>query len=213
MQRALLALLLEELEPLLQRRELNAPFQCEPGVRLSRSYGMFRWSSAGQAAIQVRCTRDGDRRSWRSLSAIVGTLIHEIAHLKHRRHSAAFWRLCRALLNEAALLGLYSGDSDDPTERPQGRGRLAGSAADAVVSAALADSRRRARAARALAAGWSVGAWARLAGGSRTKPRVVQVVAKRRSRLIVQTASGRRYLVNATLLEPTIHDHAGTVTA
>ncbi len=203
MQRTLLVLLLRKLEPLLQRHGLTMPFRYEPGLRLRRRYGLCRFDVEGQPLIQVRCTRDGDRGHWRRPSAIMGTLIHELSHLRHHRHSAAFWRLCRALLNEAAMRGLYSGEADDPAERPQGRGRLAGSAADAVVSAARTRRREHARAARELVSTWSIGAWARLRDGNGGISRqVVSVLGKRRTRLVVQSASGRRYLVNANMLEP-----------
>jgi WLM domain len=202
-QRALLCFMLRQLGPVLARHALHMPFACEPGLRLTRRYGLCHFDVNGQPLIQVRCTSDGDRRRWRRPSAIVGTLIHELAHLRYRGHSPAFWRLCRAMLNEAAALGVYSGDLDDPTEQPQGRGRLAGSAADDVLSAARARRREHARAARELVGAWPVGAWARLRSGSAAaSSALVQVVQQRRTRLMVQTRAGRRYLVPAGLLEP-----------
>jgi WLM domain len=138
----------------------------QPGVRLKRRYGLCRFEVEGQALIQVRCARDDDQRQWRRPGAIVGTLVHELSHLRHRRHTPTFWRLCCVLLDDAATLGLYSGESDDPAERPQGRDRLAGSAADALVLPERAHRRQQARAARELVAAWPIGAWARIRGGS-----------------------------------------------
>ncbi len=202
-QSRLLEVLLHQLEPLLRRRGLTMPFRCEPGVRLKRRYGLCRLEVDGQALIQVRCTRDDDRRQWRRPGAIVGTLIHELSHLRHRRHTPTFWRFCRALLDDAATLGLYSGESDDPAERPQGRGRLAGSAADALVLVARAHRREQARAARELMTAWPIGAWARIRGGSSGIGRYpVQVLVKRRTRLLVQARDGQRYLVSPSVLEP-----------
>jgi WLM domain-containing protein len=201
-QSRLLELLLLQLKPLLRRRGLRLPFRCEPGVRLKRRYGLCRFEVEGQALILVRCTRDDDRGQWRRPSAIVGTLIHELSHLRHRRHTPTFWRFCRALLDDAATLGLYSGESDDPAERPQGRGRLAGSAADALVIAERAHRREQARAARELVTAWPIGSWACIRGGSigvRCLP--VQVLVKRRTRLLVQARDGQRYLVSPSVVE------------
>jgi hypothetical protein len=202
-QNRLLQLLLHKLEPILQRRGLTLPFRCESGGRLRRRYGLCRFEAGGQALIQVRCTRDDDRGQWRRLSAIVGTLIHELSHLRHRRHNPPFWRCCRALLDDAATLGLYSGEADDPAERPQGRGRLAGSAADALVIAERARRREQARAARELMTAWPVGSWGRIRGGSaRVRSQPVQVLVQRRTRLLVQARDGQRYLVSPSALEP-----------
>src|SRR5262249_45379046 len=105
--------------------------------------------------------------------------------------------------DDAATLGLYSGESDDPAERPQGRGRLAGSAADALVLAERAHRRERAQAARELVTAWPIGAWARLRGGSTgISYQQVQVLVKRRTRLLVQAPDGHRYLVSPCVLEP-----------
>jgi hypothetical protein len=203
-QREVLSIMVGRLEPLLKRHGLIQPFSCETGLRLERRYGMCRFDADGSIRIHVRCTRDGDRQRWRQPSAIMATLVHEVSHLRHRGHSKNFWRLCRGLLDEAAARGLYCGALDDASERPQGRDRLAGSAADAVVSAARVRRRERTQAASQLVTAWPLGAWARLPnrGGGRASHTLVQVVMKRRTRLVVQTRGGRRYLVSASLLEP-----------
>ena len=201
-QRALLAAFLDQLQPVLDKRGLRGAFTCEPGLRLSRRYGMCQYVGQRLPKIQVRCTRDGDRASWRRPSAIVATLLHEIAHVRYRSHGPRFWQLCRGLLDDAASVGLYDGSSDDPLEHPQGRLRLAGSVADAVLAVARAQRRERARAARKLVAVWPVGGWARVrAGNGSLSNALVRVILKHRTRLVVEAASGRRYLVAVTALE------------
>jgi len=149
------------------------------------------------ALILVRCTADGDRHAWRKRGAIVGTLLHEMAHLRYRSHSRAFWRLCRALHDEAAALGIYEPADDDPNELAQGRRKLAGSAADALARA----SRARALAAAQVVATWPVGAAARVdVERGPLAQAVVTVIQRRRTRLLVQAANGRRYLVSVGVL-------------
>jgi hypothetical protein len=196
-----------QLRAVLERHRLPSEFECRPGVRLRRRYGSCHFRGDGlPPLILVRCTADGDRTRWRRQSAIVGTLMHELAHLRYRGHGRAFWRLCRALLDDAAALGVYDPRDDDPRETAQGRDKLAGSAADTVVRAARAERAQRARAARQLVSTFAPGALAvvriprgRLAGAT------VRVLARRRTRLLVEAPDRRRYLINVGLVEPLGH--------
>jgi WLM domain len=199
-QRALLHELLKQLAPLIAKHRLGDAFVCEPGLRLRRRYGMCRHRGRDQPAlILVRCTADGNTGAWRKRGAIVGTLLHELAHLRHRSHSRAFWRLCRALLDEAAALGIYDAADDDPTEEAQGRGKLAGSAANSLAVA----SRRRALASAQLVSTWPIGATARVnVQRGPLAQTVVTVVQRRRTRLLVQALNGRRYVVSVGVLTP-----------
>jgi hypothetical protein len=126
------------------------------------------------------------------------TLLHELAHIKHRGHSKAFWRLCRVLLDDAARLGLYDPRDDDPFERSSGLDKLAGSAAQPLVHLARRARRERHRAARELMAIWPTGGVARVRGLSGQ----VRILEKRRTRVLVETLRRRRYLVPVHLLEP-----------
>jgi hypothetical protein len=190
-------------DPLVAARGIDLPFQVEPGFRLRRRYGQCRHFPDGQPArISVRCTVQEDPPRWRLPGALVHTLLHELAHLRYRGHSAAFWGLCRELLDDAAARGWYDPHEDDPTERSRGLEKLAGSVAQPLARAARGARRDRSRAARQLMAGWQVGASARLRIARGTLAHaVVRIVDKRRTRVLVQTARGRRYVVSVDLLE------------
>jgi len=146
--RAAQALLLAELRALLlpavlEPEALPRNFSLAPGVRLRRAYGRCTWYHDGRLAITVRCTADHDRTRWRRLGAIVGTLLHELAHLRYRSHGPRFWTLHRRLVDRAAAAGVYDPTDRDPAERARGDEKLAASAAWPIAVAAR--TRRLAR--------------------------------------------------------------------
>ncbi len=202
-QTAVLSLLARSLEPLRREHALPA-YELRAGVRLRRLWGRCQHFTDGRRPqVLVRCTADGDRSRWRRPGAIVATLLHEMAHLKYRGHGPRFWSLHRRLLDEAALLGIYRADQDDPTEGARGDEKLAGSAADHVAQAARERRRQRAAENRAAAKRWAAGGVAKvnvsrgpLAGAQ------VHVLAVARGWLTVAAPNGRRYRVAACALEP-----------
>ena len=136
-QAALLADLRKQLEPVLAREGLPLEFTLKPGVRLRRTYGRCTWKSNGEPPlIVVRCTADGNRLEWRRLGGIVGTLLHELAHLRYRSHGPRFWIMLRRLVDRAAAIGLYAPTDRDSGERARGDEKLAGSAAWSIALAA-----------------------------------------------------------------------------
>ncbi|HEY3063460.1 MAG TPA: Wss1p-related putative metallopeptidase [Chloroflexota bacterium] len=199
-QTAVLNQLRSKIEPLIASERLPASFVLKPGTRLTRAYGRCTWK-ADQAEITVRCTADGDRAAWRRTGAIVGTLLHELAHLRYRSHGPRFWALHRRLVDRAVHLGIYDPGDRDPAERGRGDEKLATSAASIVARQARQARHTRTRANRAAVQTWQAGARAvvsttrgRLAGA------LVTVLALRRTRLLVETLTGRRYLVSPDLL-------------
>jgi hypothetical protein len=147
-QTRLLAELRTAFEPVLARESLPLAFTLKPGLRLRRAYGRCTWHpGGGPPAIAIRCTADGDRTHWRRLGAIVGTLLHEIAHLRYRSHGPRFWALHRRLVDRAALAGLYDPTDRDPGERWRGDEKLAASAAWPIALAARQRRLERARSA------------------------------------------------------------------
>ncbi|MBV9577030.1 MAG: DUF45 domain-containing protein [Chloroflexi bacterium] len=149
-QAALLGRLRARLEPILAREALPLDFGLQPGRRLRRAYGRctFRPSPA-PPSIAIRCTADGDRSRWRREGAIMGTLLHEVAHLRYRSHGPRFWALHRRLVDRAVAAGVYDPTDRDPAERGRGDEKLAASAAWPIAMAARAKrlERRRQRAA------------------------------------------------------------------
>ncbi len=134
---AVLAAVRAELEPILLGEALSTEFILRPGLRLRRAYGHCTWRAGARVpTITVRCTADGDRTRWRRLGAIVGTLLHELAHLRYRSHGPRFWALHRRLADRAFALRVYDPYDRDPGERGRGDEKLAGSAAWPVAAAA-----------------------------------------------------------------------------
>jgi hypothetical protein len=149
----LLAELRLRLEPILVHESLTLDFGLKPGLRLRRAYGRCTFR-AGQSppSIAIRCTADGDRTRWRRQGAIMGTLLHEVAHLRYRSHGPRFWALHRRLVDRAVAAGVYDPTDRDPSERGRGDEKLAASAAWPVAMAARAKrlERRRLRSAAQL---------------------------------------------------------------
>jgi hypothetical protein len=146
-QAALLAELRASVEPILRDERVALEFALKPGVRLRRTYGRCTWHAGGAPpTVLVRCTADGDRARWRRLGAILGTLLHELAHLRYRSHGPRFWALHRRLVDRAAAAGLYDPTDRDPAERARGDEKLAGSAAWPIALAARRKRLERVRA-------------------------------------------------------------------
>jgi hypothetical protein len=138
-QAALLVALRKRLEPILMRESLPLDFDLKPGLRLRRAYGRCTFRPAqGPPAIAIRCTADGDPTRWRRPGAIMGTLLHEVAHLRYRSHGPRFWALHRRLVDRAVRAGIYDPTDRDPTERGRGDEKLAASAARPIAMAARA---------------------------------------------------------------------------
>ncbi len=143
----MLAAVRAQLEPILVREGLTTDFLLRPGLRLRRAYGHCAWRAGSfWPTITVRCTADGDRTRWRRLGAIVGTLLHEVAHLRYRSHGPRFWALHRRLVDRAFALGVYDPHDRDISERGRGDEKLAGSAAWPIAAAAREKRRARRRA-------------------------------------------------------------------
>src|SRR5207253_4512937 len=82
-QSALLAHLRRRLEPVIMAEHVPLEFVLKPGLRLRRAYGRCACVAGGRPpVISVRCTADGDSSQWRRAGAIVGTLLHEVAHVQ-----------------------------------------------------------------------------------------------------------------------------------
>jgi len=179
-------------------------FVLKPGLRLRRAYGRCTWVPGGpRPVVQVRCTADGDPTQWRRTGAIVGTLLHELAHVRYRSHGPRFWTLCRRMVDRAVVAGLYDATDRDPAERGRGDEKLADSAARPVALAARKARRDRARANRTALLAWQPGSTGRIAPDVRALAgTVVRVLALGRTRLLVETAERRRYRIAPTLLVP-----------
>lgn len=202
-QRALLEDYRQQLEPL--RRAYGLPaYDLVPGTRLRSLWGRCRhFPEPGRhPEIAIRCTADGDRGQWRRPGAIVGTLLHELAHLKWKSHGPRFWALYRHLVDAAAAAGVYRAHDDDPDERARGAAKLAGTAADQVARAALARRRERAATNRLAARRWQAGMRSRvgLRRGALADAQVL-VISVARGWLTVQVlATGHRYRVAASAM-------------
>jgi hypothetical protein len=185
-------------------------FVLQPGVRLRRAYGRCSWlPGVPLPVVAVRCTADADRGSWRHRGAIMGTLLHELAHLRYRSHGPRFWALHRRLVDRAVAIGIYDPHDRDPAERARGDEKLADSAARPVALAARNARRERTRANRAALQDWQAGAVARIAPGvGSLGGTLVRVLALGRTRLLVEAIEAlhagdrRRYRVGPGLLVP-----------
>lgn len=201
-QRVLLEHLRTILTPVILAERVPADFTLNPGVRLRRAYGRCSWVVGGRPpVVTVRCTADGDRTQWRRTGAIVGTLLHELAHVRYRSHGPRFWALYRRMVDRAVGAGLYDPTDRDPTERGRGDEKLADSAAHPVALAARQARRERARLSRGALNAWQPGAIARIGPEVRALAgTVVRVLALGRTRLLVETADRRRYRITPTVL-------------
>jgi hypothetical protein len=203
-QAALLGELRDDIQPLLVAERIPTAYILKPGLRLRRAYGRCAWVVGSELPIvSVRCTADGDRARWRRVGAIMGTLLHEVAHLRYHSHGPRFWALHRRLVDRAVAAGLYDPSDRDASERGRGDEKLAASAARPIALAARQARRERARANRAALQAWQVGAQARIADGRGSlSGRNARVVALGRTRLLIEIADGRRYHVTPGLLVP-----------
>ncbi len=204
-QTALLVQLRALLEPVIMAEQVPSDFVLKPGVRLRQAYGRCSWVAGGRPPIvTVRCTADGDRTRWRRTGAIVGTLLHELAHVRYRSHGPRFWALYRRMVDRAVAAGLYDPTDRDPAERSRGDEKLAGSAAQPIATAARTARRERAQTNRSALRGWQPGTVARIAPDVRQLAgTLVRVLALGRTRLLVETADRRRYRIAPTLLVAT----------
>jgi hypothetical protein len=202
-QAALLRELGRAVEPLMLAERIPTQFVLKPGLRLIRAYGRCTWRLGAQLpVITIRCTADEDRTRWRRIGAIMGTLLHEVAHLKYRSHGPRFWALHRRLVDRAAAAGLYDPSDRDPSERGRGDEKLADSAARPIALAARRARRDRTRAERAALQSWQAGAVARISPeiGGALGGTLVRVLGLGRTRLLVETQDRRRYHVAPSLL-------------
>ena len=188
------------LMPLLTRYRLPIDFHLAPGLRLRTKFGTCRLHKHSPASIRVRCTITNEPERWRAPSAIVLTLLHELAHLRYASHGVRFWHLLRWLVDHAHATGLYDPAEDAEEEAAAGDAKLAGSAAGVLAEAARKNRRARWRANRDGLAGWGVGDVAIVLVGQRKIPLRVQIVALRQTRAEVVDALGRRYLVSGSHL-------------
>jgi len=185
--------------------QIPSEFVLKPGLRLRQSYGRCSWVAGGRPpVVSVRCTADGDRSRWRRTGAIVGTLLHELAHVRYRSHGPRFWALHRRIVDRAVAAGLYDPTDRDPAERGRGDEKLADSAAHPIAAAARKVRRERARANRSALRAWQPGAVARIAPDVRQLAgTMVRVLELGRTRLLVETADRRQYRIAPSLLVAT----------
>lgn len=200
-QQSLLDQMRAELAGLLEANQLRADFGLQPGVRLRRSFGLCRYHTGRAPVISIRCT--DALGAWRPRSAIMLTLLHELAHLKYRSHGPRFWQLHRRLVQQATVAGLYHPGEDDAAEPAQGNTKLAGTAAGARAAAAQQERQARWQQSRQAIAGWQVGDTARvLARRGELAGQTVQLMEVRRTRVIGALPDGRRYSIPAAMLGP-----------
>ena len=201
-QTALLEHLRAILEPISRAEQVPPDFELKPGLRLRQAYGRCSWVAGGRPpVVTVRCTADGDRTQWRRTGAIVGTLLHELAHVRYRSHGPRFWALYRRMVDRAVAAGVYDPVDRDPAERSRGDEKLADSAAHSVAAAARTARRERARDNRRAVRAWQPGAVARIAPDVHALAgTIVRVLALGRTRLLVETADRRRYRIAPALL-------------
>lgn len=205
-QLTLLLSLRRQLTPILHAQRVPTDFVLQPGLRLRQSYGRCAWpAGSARAVISVRCTADHDRFRWRRVGAIMGTLLHEVAHLRYRSHGPRFWTLQRRLVDCAVAEGIFDPRDRDLAERGRGDEKLAYSAAHPIAAAARAARLERMRANRlqnqqALRQ-WRAGARARVAPNvGRLGGTPVRVLKLGRTRVLVETPDRRQYRIPPTLL-------------
>jgi len=185
--------------PLLREMGLPKDFTLQPGLRLRSKFGHCTFRPGQAPAIVIRCANQGG--AWRARGAIVVTLLHELAHLKHKGHGPRFWQFHRRLLERAAAMGLYDAADDDAGEAAAGNTKLAGSAAGERAEVAQARRRERYQARRAETVTWQPGETARVdAPRSTLHGAVVRIVKVARTRVIAALADGREFSIPGSLL-------------
>lgn len=94
-----------DVKPILQHFKIKYTHIFET---LAESYGGFNKRTFGSDCIGLNCRQQADNLKIKKYSAIMHTMLHELAHCRYRNHQREFYEFMNELVDFARKKGIYN---------------------------------------------------------------------------------------------------------